>query len=73
MTFHPYFRSCEVGHFGVRLNRTATTNGSFRKEIAMAQIDTTQSASEQAADKVRPVHRSIPEQTAEKTAISYRR
>jgi pimeloyl-ACP methyl ester carboxylesterase len=35
----------------------------------MAQIDTTQSGSEQAADKVRPVHRSIPEQPADKTAI----
>ena len=35
----------------------------------MAQINATQSGIEQAADRVRPVHRSIPEQPADKTAI----
>jgi hypothetical protein len=35
----------------------------------MAQINTTQSGSEQAANKVRPVLRSIPEQPGDKTAI----
>jgi len=69
MTFHPRFRQCEAGHFGSRFSRIATTNLPFRKEIAMTQIPTRQPGSEQAADEVRPVHRSIPEQPLDKNAI----